>query len=108
MARMVAQTSEAQLKRASTQQVNALAQHAWKSSDRPAWLTALFYSEQIQPALLSVRGSLIARALNVSSSYGRDIRNGRVAPHPRHCVRRQLLFPIGTYDCRRTALEGLS
>jgi hypothetical protein len=71
-------------KRASTQQVNALAQHAWKSSDQPAWLTAEFYSEQIQPALLSVRGSLIARALKVSNSYARDVRKAGVVPHPRH------------------------
>ena len=84
LARAAALTSDAQLKRAATQQINALAQHAWKSSDQPAWLTATFYSEKIQPALLSVRGSLIARTLNVSSSYARDIRNGRVVPHPRH------------------------
>ena len=84
LARAAALTSDAQLKRSATQHVNALAQHAWKSSDQPAWLTATFYSEQIRPALLSVRGSLIARALKVSNSYARDIRNGRVVPHPRH------------------------
>ena len=84
LARVAALTSDAQLKRAATQQINALAQHAWKSSDQPAWLTPKFYSEQIRPALLSVRGSLIARALKVSSSYARDIRKGGVVPHPRH------------------------
>jgi len=84
LARTAAQTSKAQLKRAATQQVNALAQHAWKLSDQPSWLTADFYSTRIQPALLSVRGSLIARALKVSNSYARDIRKGQRQPHPRH------------------------
>jgi CRISPR-associated protein Cas1 len=84
LARTAAQTSSAQLKRAATQQINALAQHAWKSSDQPSWLTADFYVEQIQPLLLSVRGSLIAKALKVSNSYARDIRKGLVVPHPRH------------------------
>lgn len=83
LARTAALASEAQLKRAATQQVNALAQHAWKPSDQPSWLTEEFYSEQIQPALLSVRGFLIARALKVSNSYARDIRKG-LRPHPRH------------------------
>ncbi len=76
--------SEAQKKRAATQQINALAQHAWKPSNQPSWLTATFYSEKIQPALLSVRGPLIARVLKVSNSYARDIRKGQVTPHPRH------------------------
>ncbi len=84
LARAAALTSDAQLKRAATQQVNALAQHAWKSSDQAAWLTETLYSEQIRPALLSVRGSLIARTLKVSNSYARDIRKGHVVPHPRH------------------------
>jgi hypothetical protein len=84
VARVVALTPEAQLKRAATQQINALAQHAWKPSDQPCWLTADFYSERIQPALLSVRGSVIARRLKVSNSYARDIRNGRRISHPRH------------------------
>ena len=84
LARVAALTPDAQLKRASTQQVNALAQHAWRSSDQPSWLTAVFYSEQIQPALRAVRGSLIARALKISNSYARDILAGRRLPHPRH------------------------
>jgi CRISPR-associated endonuclease Cas1 len=84
IARTLALSPEAQQKRAATQQINALARHAWKPSDQPAWLTADFYSEQIQPALLPVRGSLIARALKVSNSYARDICKGKRLPHPRH------------------------
>jgi len=83
IARTAALSPEAQQKRAATQQINALAQHAWKPSDQPSWLTAEFYSGRIQPGLLSVRGSLIARALKVSNSYARDIRKGH-QPHPRH------------------------
>ena len=84
LARVAALTSDAQLKRAATQQVNALAQHAWKGSDQPSWLTKEFFSDKIQPALRALRGSLIARALKVSNSYARDVRKGRVVPHPRH------------------------
>jgi hypothetical protein len=84
IARVAALAPEAQLRRAATQQINAVAQHAWKPSDQPPWLTADFYSERIQPALLSVLGSVIARALKVSNSYARDIRKGRRLPHPRH------------------------
>jgi CRISPR-associated endonuclease Cas1 len=83
LARAAALTSDAQLKRAATQQINALAQHAWKRSDQPSWLTEEFYSEKIQPALLTLRGSVIARALKVSNSYARDVRKGLV-PHSRH------------------------
>ena len=49
--RQTANGPEAQLKRANTQRKNALAQHAWKSSDQPAWLTDKFYSEKVQPLL---------------------------------------------------------
>jgi hypothetical protein len=80
----MAHTPEARLKRAATQQINALAQHAWKPTDQPSWLTAEFYSKKLQPALLSVRGSLIARRLKVSRSYGNDIRRGKRISHPRH------------------------
>lgn len=84
LARVAALASGAQVKRAATQKTNALARHAWKPSDQPAWLTATFYSEKIQPALISVRGSLIARALKVSNSYARDVGKERRVPHPRH------------------------
>lgn len=84
LARTAAQTLEAQQKRAETQRINALAQHAWKPEDQPSWLTNEFYSEKIQPALAAFSGSSIARTLSVSSRYARDIRKGLVVPHPRH------------------------
>ena len=56
--RQTANGPEAQVKRASTQRKNALAQHAWKSSDQPAWLTEKFYFEKVQPLLRECRHPL--------------------------------------------------
>jgi len=81
--RIAAHTPEAEAKRAATQQVNAQARYAWKSTDQPAWLTAEFYAKNVQPNLVSISGSSIAKQLNVSYSYADDIRKGRI-PHPRH------------------------
>jgi ribosomal protein L40E len=94
LARTAAQASEAQLKRAATQQVNALAQHAWKPSHQPSWLTADFYAKRIQPALHRVRASSIAKQLKVSYSYANDIRKGRT-PHARHWKRLAELAGLG-------------
>jgi CRISPR-associated endonuclease Cas1 len=63
--RQTANNPEAQLKRKNTQRQNALAQHAWKSSDQPKWLTERFYSEKVQPLLESLSASPIARHLSV-------------------------------------------
>ncbi len=81
--RQTANGPEAQLKRANTQRKNALAQHAWKLSDRPTWLTATFYAEKIQPLLASVSASAIARQISVSRWYAGRLREG-YRPHPRH------------------------
>jgi len=81
--RETANGPEAQLKRASTQRKNALAQHAWKPSDQPAWLTEKFYSEKIQPLLSKVATSVIRTTLGVSRWYASRIRQG-YRPHPRH------------------------
>jgi hypothetical protein len=74
---------EAQAKRANTQRKNALAQHAWISSDRPAFLTDRFYSERVQPALAATSASSIARQISVSRWYAGRIREG-YCPHRRH------------------------
>jgi CRISPR-associated endonuclease Cas1 len=81
--RLTANGPEAQLKRANTQRQNALAQHAWKPSDQPAWLTEKFYSQKIQPLLASLSASAIARHLSFSRWYAGRIRDG-YRPHPRH------------------------
>jgi hypothetical protein len=81
--RETANSPEAQLKRATTQRKNALAQHAWNSSDQPAWLTDAFYSEKVQPVITSMSASVIARQISVSRWYAGRIREG-YRPHKRH------------------------
>jgi CRISPR-associated endonuclease Cas1 len=81
--RQTANGPKAQLKRSDTQRRNALAQHAWKPSDQPAWLTEKFYSEKIQPLLASLSPSAIARQISVSRWYAGRLREG-YRPHSRH------------------------
>jgi hypothetical protein len=81
--RQTANSAEGQLKRANTQRKNALAQHAWKSSDQPAWLTDTFYSEKVQPVIAAMSASAIARQISVSRWYAGRIREG-YRPHKRH------------------------
>jgi CRISPR-associated endonuclease Cas1 len=81
--RQTANGPKAQLKRSDTQRRNALAQHAWKPSDQPEWLTERFYSEKIHPLLASMSASAIARHLSVSRWYAGRLREG-YQPHARH------------------------
>jgi CRISPR-associated endonuclease Cas1 len=81
--RQTANGPEAQLKRANTQRNNALAQHAWKSSDQPTWLTDTFYSEKVHPVIAAMSASAIARQISVSRWYAGRIREG-YRPHKRH------------------------
>jgi hypothetical protein len=81
--RQTANGPEAQAKRAIKARQNALAQHAWKDSDQPAWLTPRVFSEKIQPVLSSVSMSAIRSALGVSKWYASKIRQG-YRPHARH------------------------
>jgi CRISPR-associated protein Cas1 len=81
--RQTANAPGAQVKRANTQRKNALAQHAWKPSDQPAWLTEKFYSEKVQPVITAMSASAIARQISVSRWYAGRIREG-YRPHPRH------------------------
>jgi hypothetical protein len=74
---------EARKKHAITARRNALAQHAWKSSDQPAWLTDKVYSEKVQPVLAAMSASAIARQISVSRCYAGRIREG-YRPHARH------------------------
>jgi hypothetical protein len=79
--RQTANGPNAQLKRANTQRQNALAQHAWKPSDQPAWLTEKFYSQKIQPLLVSLSASAIARHISVSRWYAGRLREAIVRIH---------------------------
>lgn len=81
--RETANSPEARKKHAITARRNALAQHAWKPSDQPAWLTQQFYSETVQPRLSTMSTSAIARHISVSRWYAGRIREG-YQPHPRH------------------------
>jgi CRISPR/Cas system-associated endonuclease Cas1 len=81
--RLTANGPGAQAKRARKAQKNALAQHSWKESDQPAWLTPELFAEKIQPLLSSVPMSSIRHAIGVSRWYASKIRKG-YRPHPRH------------------------
>ena len=81
--RLTANGPEAQAKRAIKARGNALAQHSWKESDQPAWLTAELFSSKIQPLLSRVSMSAIRSVLGVSNWYASKIRQG-YRPHARH------------------------
>lgn len=83
LGRVAAQKPEAPAKRSAIQKVRARARYDWKPSDQPSWLTEQFYRERIQPVLVSLSGTAIAKALNISRVYANHIRKGRM-PHPRH------------------------
>jgi len=80
--RLTANGPEAQAKRTTKARTNALAQHSWKESDQPAWLTPEFFVGKIQPLLTSVSMSAIRSVLSVSKWYASKIRQG-YRPHPR-------------------------
>jgi hypothetical protein len=81
--RLTANGPESQAKRAVKARRNALAQHSWKASDQPAWLTPELFAGKIQPLLSSVSMSAIRSALGISKWYASQIRQG-YRPHPRH------------------------
>jgi len=47
--RLTANGPEAQAKRAEKARKNALSQHSWKASEKPAWLTQEMFEQKIQP-----------------------------------------------------------
>jgi hypothetical protein len=81
--RQTANGPEAQKKRAIKARANALAQHSWKSSDQPAWLTQELFGQKIQPLLANVSTSVIRSSIGVSKWYASKIRQG-YRPNPRH------------------------
>jgi len=81
--RLTANGPKAQAKRAIKARKNALAQHAWKESDQPAWLTPELFARNIQPLLSNISMSAIRSALGISKWYASKIRQG-YRPHPRH------------------------
>jgi CRISPR-associated endonuclease Cas1 len=81
--RLTANGPEAQAKRTIKARTNALAQHLWKASDQPAWLTQELFEQNIQPRLANVSMSVIRSSIGVSKWYASKIRKG-YRPHPRH------------------------
>jgi hypothetical protein len=81
--RRTANSPDARAKHAITARKNALAQHSWKPSDLPDWLTSEAFVQKIQPLLSKVPTSVIRSAMGVSKCYASKIRQG-YRPHPRH------------------------
>jgi CRISPR-associated endonuclease Cas1 len=81
--RVVSHTDEAEAKRSKTQLANHATLQEWSAFDQPAWLTAKFYAEKMQPLVVDLPSSAIVRHLTVSRGYANETRHGRV-PHPRH------------------------
>src|ERR1035437_2129770 len=84
VARVTAQSDEAQKTRTETQKIHAAEIRAWIDSGNPTTVDENAYLTAIQPKLASVTVSAIALALRISEPYARDIRAGRHRPHPRH------------------------
>jgi len=84
LGRVIAQSPEAQARRAATKRRHDAARRAWRPSSQPAWLDEQTYGQRIQPRLRAVTIPAIAAALGVSEPYAADIRAGRRRPHPRH------------------------
>jgi len=82
--RVVAQSQEAQTRRAETQRRHETGKRKWSRASLPTWLNDDTYAERIQPRLMRVTNGTIASALEVSMPYAADIRTGRRRPHPRH------------------------
>jgi len=82
--RVVAQSPEAQARRAATKRRHDAARRAWRPSRQPASLDEQTYWQRIQPRLAGVTIPAISSALGVSEPYAADIRAGRRRPHPRH------------------------
>jgi len=81
--RAVARTPEARAKQGDTQRQHRQAEASWSPASQPAWLTAEFFENCIQPRLAKMATSAIASRLGVSRWYARRIRQG-YRPHPRH------------------------
>jgi hypothetical protein len=83
MGRVAAYSLESRAKHSASRRRHAQACSAWDSSSQPKWLTTKLFSEKIQPLLVHVSASAIAKQLGVSRWYAGRIREG-YRPHPRH------------------------
>ena len=83
LGRLAARSPEARAKHVAARTQHAQACSAWDALSQPAWLTAKFYSQKIQPLLATMSSSTIASRIGVSRWYAGRIRKG-YRPHPRH------------------------
>ena len=83
LGRLAARSPEAGAKHVASRRQHAQACSAWDPSKQPAWLTARFYTDEIQPRLVRLSGVTIASRIGVSRWYAGQIRKG-YRPHPRH------------------------
>ena len=84
VARVTAQSEEAQKARTETQKIHAAEIRFWIDSGSQTKVDENTYLTKVQPKLASVTVSAISLALRISEPYARDIRAGRRRPHPRH------------------------
>jgi len=100
--RVIAQSPEAQTRRAATKRRHDIARQGWSPSSHPAWLTDETYTRNIQPRLGTVTIPAISAALGVSEPYAADIRAGRRRPHPRHWQALANLVGVSPEAAQRT------
>jgi hypothetical protein len=91
LGRVAAQGAEAKAKRAAAKRINTQAAWDWNPSDQPAWLSKRYFSEKIQPILVSTSSTAIANLMNVSYTYASHIRKGRIPPPRRWLALAELL-----------------
>jgi len=74
LGRLAARSPEARAKHVASRRQHAQACSAWDPSTQPEWLTARFYTDEIQPRLVRLSGVTIASRIGVSRSYAGQIR----------------------------------
>lgn len=87
LGRVIGHSPEARARQAAKQRQHGAAVKAWRSSNKPEWLTEEVYRQKILPRLTGITVRAISTALGISEPYAADIRKGRSIPHPRHWIR---------------------
>ncbi|MBZ5614840.1 MAG: CRISPR-associated endonuclease Cas1 [Acidobacteriia bacterium] len=98
VARVTAQSEEAQKARTETQKIHAAEIRLWIDSGSRTQVDETTYLTKVQPKLASVTVSAISLALRISEPYARDIRAGRRRPHLRHWQALAKLIRIDASD----------
>jgi hypothetical protein len=83
LGRTIARSAEARAKQSATRRRHAQACSVWDAASQPRWFTEQVYAEKIQPLLVRISASTIAKKIGVSRWYAGRIREG-YRPHPRH------------------------